>query len=288
MKSSLPEKMDVEKFQRRTYLQRKGINLSKPFQLDLIFPDTIGQRTGLRHIPNDYCRSSLFTVRNKSEPRRMFMHEKLFHYNETVTIIYTGIELRAADDEIVWLQILYYGRNVPFGEPFDFSIKNLVSDVNWCKNGHYYDKARECISRLKANEILALSSKAYGKSGAISLIQNYTVVNDAEGKPTHYRVFIDPKLIILFAGNTFTSHSWESYRGLSPVARRLADYIESHKHPYPLALERFRGMCDSRDTSLTSWRQTVGKACKELVDAKIVVAAQVSSDQIFVYAFSTK
>jgi len=282
MKSSQPEGIDVEKFQRRTYLQRKGISITKPFQLDLIFPETIGQRTDLRHIPNDYCRSSLFTVRNKSEPRRMFMHEKLFHYNETVTIIYTGIELRAADDEIIWLQILYYGRNVPFGEPFEFSIKDLVRDVNWCKNGHYYDKARECISRLKANEILALSSKAYGKSGAISLIQNYTVVNDAEGKPTHYRVFIDPKLIILFAGNTFTSHSWESYRDLSPVARRLADHIESHKHPYPLTLERFRGMCDSKDTSLTSWRQTVGKACKELVDARIVATAEVSSDQIFV------
>jgi len=210
------------------------------------------------------------------------MREKLFHYSETVSIIYTGHELRAEDDEIVWLQILYYGKNVPFGEPFEFSIKDLVRDVNWSKNGRYYDKARECISRLKANEILALSPKAYGKSGAISLIQNYTVVNDAEGKPTQYRVFIDPKLIILFAGNTFTSHSWESYRDLSPVARRLADYIESHKNPYPLALERFRQMCKSKDSSLTSWRQTVRKACTELVDAGIVADADVSrSDQIY-------
>jgi len=283
METTLPEKknIDIDKIQRRAFLHGKGITFSKPFQLDLIFPETVGQRTDLRHIPNDYCRSSLFTVRNKREPRRMLMHEKLFHYSETVSIIYTGIELRAEDDEIVWLQILYYGKNVPFGEPFDFSIKDLVRDVNWSKNGRYYDKARECISRLKANEILALSPKAYGKSGAISLIQNYTVVNDAEGKPTQYRVFIDPKLIILFAGNTFTSHTWESYRDLSPVARRLADYIESHKHPHPLALERFRKICNSKDASLTSWRQTVGKACAELVDAKIVVVAGVSKrDQI--------
>jgi len=284
MKSSL----DVDEFHRRTFLQRKGINQSKPFQLDLIFPETIGQRTDLRHIPNDYCRSSLFTVRNKREPRKTLMHKKLFHYNETVTIIYSGFELRAEDDEIIWLQILYYGKDVPLGESFDFSIKNLVRDLNWSKNGHYYDKARQCISRLKANEILASSQKAYGKSEAVSLIQNYTVINDQEGNPTHYRVSIDPNLIVLFAGNTFTSHKWELYRDLSPVSRRLADYIESHKHPYPLALEKFREMCDSKDTSLTSWRQTVGKACKELVDAKIVATAEVSSDQIFVSAFSRK
>ena len=96
------------------------------------------------------------------------MHEKLFHYNEFVSILYTGIELRAEDDEIVWLQILNYGQTVPLGEPFEFGIKDLVRDVNWSKNGRNYDRARECISRLKANEVLALNTKAYGKSGAVS------------------------------------------------------------------------------------------------------------------------
>lgn len=271
----------VEKLQRHAYLNSKGIKPNeKQFQLDLLFPETIGEREDLRHIPNDYARSSIFTARNKREPRKTLMHEKLFHYNEHVSILYTGIELRAEDDEIVWLQILNYGQRVPLGEPFEFSVKDLVSDVGWHKNGRYYDKARECISRLKANEVLALNSKAYGKSGAISLIQNYSAVNDAEGKPTHYRVWIDPNLIVLFAGNTFTSHSWEVYRDLSPVARRLADYIESHKHPYPLALEKFRKMCGSTDSSATSWRQTVRKACAEVQEAKIAATAHLSKDDL--------
>ena len=87
---------------------------------------------------------------------------------------------------------------------------------------------------------------------------------DADGKPTQFRVWIDPNLILLFAGNTFTSHAWEIYRDLSPVARRLADYIESHKHPYSLGIEKFRQMCGSADTSATSWRQTVKRACVEV------------------------
>lgn len=268
----------LDKLQRSAYLNSKGIRPNSQFQLDLIFPDTIGEREDLRHIPNDYARSSIFTARNKTVPRRTFMHEPLFHYNEHVSILYTGIELRAADDEIVWLQILNYGQRVALGEPFEFSVQDLVADIGWHKNGRYYDKARECISRLKANEVLALNTKAYGKSGAISLIQNYTAVNDKNGKPTHYRVWIDPNLIVLFAGNTFTSHRWEVYRNLSPVARRLADYIESHKHPFPLALDKFRDMCGSIDCTASSWRQTVKKACAEVQEAKIAKLAFLSDD----------
>ena len=271
----------LDKMQRSAYLNSKGIKPNSQFQLDLIFPGTIGEREDLRHIPDDYARSSSFTARNKREPRRTLMHEKLFHYNVHVSILYTGIELRAEDDEIVWLQILKYGEGVPLGEPFEFSVKDLVRDVDWSKNGRNYARARECISRLKANEVLALNSKAYGKSGAISLIQNYTAINDSEGKAAQYRVWIDPNLIVLFAGNTFTSHSWEVYRNLSPVARRLADYIESHKHPYPLTLEKFQQMCGSSDCNPRSWRQTVKKACAEVQEAKIAAFVKLDgSDQI--------
>ena len=268
----------VNHAQRNAYLHSKNLKPSGQFQLDLIFPETIGNRDDLRHIPNDYARSSLFTARNKRMPRDSLMKKKLFHYNEHISILYTGIELRAEDDELVWLQILSYGQSVAFGQPFEFSIKDLVRDVDWSKNGRNYDRARECITRLKANEVLALNSKAYGKSGAISLIQNYTSVNDLEGKATQYRVWIDPNLIVLFAGNTFTSHSWEIYRKLSPVARRLADYIESHKHPFPLTLAKFRQICGSSDANTTSWRQTVKRACKEVVKVKIADAARLNKD----------
>jgi hypothetical protein len=258
----------LEKLQRKAYLTGKGINPNQPFQLDLLFAGALHDNA--RFIPNDYARSSLFTARNKREPRRTLQHERLFHLHESVSILFTGIELRAEDDEIIWLQILHYAKNVPLGDPFEFTIRQLVTDVGWSRNGRYYGKARECISRLKANEVMVFNEKAYGKSGAISLIDKYTLVNDMEGRPTHYLGWIHPNLIVLFAGNTFTNHAWEIYRDLSPVARRLADYIESHKHPYPLTLERLRHMCGSNDSTLTSWRQTVRKACMEIERKQIV------------------
>ncbi|WP_082848063.1 plasmid replication initiator TrfA [Delftia sp. GW456-R20] len=271
----------AENLQRSAWLRRKGVDPNGQHQLDLLFPEQL-QRTDLRHIPNDYARSSLFTARNKRTPRENLLHKTLFHYSQSVQILYTGPELRAEDDEVIWLQILNYGKNVPFGEPFDFSVKDLVKDVSWSKNGRYYDKARECISRLKANEVLALSTKAYGRSGSISLIQNYTAINDVEGKPTQYRVWLDPGLVCLFAGNTFTSHIWEIYRDLSPVGRRLADHIASHQQPFPLTLVTFQGMCGSTDLKMFSWRQTVKRACTELMNAGLAKSIILKDDFISV------
>ena len=278
------EKMEdiLDRIKTKQYLHSKGLktNEKEQFQLDFVFP-AIKNRYDLRHIPNDYARSSLFTIKSKREPRKTLLREKLFHYNADIEILYTGAELRAEDDELIWLQILSYGQSVALGEPFEFNIKDLVLDVKWKKNGRNYDRARECISRLKATEILALNSKAYGKSGSISLIQNYTAVNCTKGKATQYRVSIQPNLIVLFAGNTFTSHTWNIYRELSPVARRLTDYIESHKCPFPLALEKFHKMCGSSNVKKTSWKQSIKNACSEILEAKIVIAAMLDKkDQI--------
>lgn len=66
----------IERSRRNAFLSSKGIKPNAPFQLDLLFPDTIGVRDDLRHIPNDYARSSLFTARNKRAPRRTLLREK--------------------------------------------------------------------------------------------------------------------------------------------------------------------------------------------------------------------
>jgi hypothetical protein len=268
----------IDKMRRHAYLKSTGIKPNEPFQLDLIFPKSIGRLSNARHIPNDYARSSLFTARNKSEPRKTLVRKKLFHYNENISILYTGIELRAEDDEIVWMQILNYGQGLPLGNTFEFTVKDLVRDVGWAKNGRNYERVRDCISRLRANEVLVLNSKAFGKSGSISLIREYTSVNDSDGNQSRYKVWIDPNMMVMFAGHTFTSHSWEKYRALSPVARRLADYIESHKHPYPLAIDKFREMCGSTNSCIRGWRRTVKNACMEVQEAKIASVVTVTKD----------
>lgn len=270
----------LEKIRRKVYLNSKGINPNRAMQLDLVFPVLAGNDQ--RFIPNDYARLCLFTARNKRVPRRVIQHEQLFHLHDSIQAFFTGIELRAEDDELAWLQILYYAKSVPLGESFEFSIRQLCNDLDWPLNGTYYDKARQCISRLKASEVMVINQKAYGNGGAVSLIRDYVFTNDDGCKPTHYKMWIHRDMILFFAGNTFTNHNWTVYRKLAPVARRLADYIESNKHPYPLQIEKFRQVCGSSDTQLKSWRETVKKACKEVEEGKIAPRVWVERDVIHV------
>jgi TrfA protein len=260
---------------RKIYLRSKNINPSEPYQLDFLFSEDLANKK--RHLPNDFARSTLFTAVSKTTPRRSFLREKLFHYNDHIEILYTGTELRAEDDELVWLQIINYGQNVELGLPFEFSISQMLEDLDWTPSGANYRRIRECLSRLKANEIYVSNSQSFGVSGSLSLIENYTAANDESANPTKYKVWIDKRMVLLFAGNTFSSHNWDKYRALSPIARRLADYIASHRSPYPLSLARFREMCGSTDSSVYSFKQSTKKACALLQDVGIVTAADVDS-----------
>ena len=264
---------------RRMYLLGKGINPSKPQQLDLLFPSLIGEREDLRHIPNDYARSALFSVKKKGAKREALVRKQLFHFSKDVEIIFTGIELSAADDELVWQQIINYGSHTNFGEPFIFNLSQLVKDIGISKGGKAYQQVRECISRLKASEVLIKNNKVRGKSVGLSLIESYETINDDKGKPEQYRVWINPLMVALFAGDTFTSHSWQIYRKLSPTARKLADYVCSHRTPNPLSLEKFRLLCVSAATP-QSWKKQVDRVVKELEGYPTILNIFVSNGHI--------
>ncbi len=261
----------VEDLRRAAFLRARGIDPNGPFQLDLWPAD-------MRAMPNDYARSALFTVRNKREPRAPMVGTKIFHIEKAVRITYTGIELRADDDELVWQQILHYARDYPLGEPVEFNLHQLLKDMGWSINARNYDKARNSISRLKASEV-KVENERIGRGIGISLIQHYEFEGDGE-RGSRYRIWIHKDLIILFAGNTYTRVAWNGYRDLTPIARRLYDYVASHKQPFPLRLEVFHKACASSCQPGFAWTQMVRKACKELVAAKLVKAAWVEDGAV--------
>ena len=97
----------INKMQRTAYLRAKGINTGPTNTTWLDLPRHLGQTRW----PTIYTQLTTpdhlyVTARNKSQPRKVLMHEKLFHLHENVALLNTGIELRAEDDEIIWLQIL--------------------------------------------------------------------------------------------------------------------------------------------------------------------------------------
>ncbi|ECZ2944958.1 transcriptional regulator [Salmonella enterica] len=248
----------------------------KDMQLTLFdiapWPDT------MRAMPNDTARSALFTTRNKKTPREALQNKVIFHVNKDVRITYTGLELRADDDELVWQQVLEYAKRTPIGEPITFTFYELCQDLGWSINGRYYTKAEECLSRLQATA-MAFTSDRIGHLESVSLLHRFRVL-DRGKKTSRCQVLIDEEIVVLFAGEHYTKFIWEKYRKLSPTARRMFDYFSTHREPYPLKLETFRLMCGSDSTRVKKWREQVGEACQELHESGLVETAWVHEDLV--------
>lgn len=227
----------------------------------------------MRALPNDYARSALFTVRNKRQPREALQQHPIYHVNKDVSITYTGIELRADDDELIWQQVLEYSKRTPIGDVITFTFYELCNDVGWSINGRYYKKAEECLTRLQASAIQFYSPRV-GRLNSISLIDKFHVL-DRGKRTSRCQVKIDGDMVMLFAGDHYTKFIWDKYRKLSPTCRRLFDYFASHKEPYPLKLETFRLMCGSNSTRPKKWREQVSSACNELEDSGLIASAWV-------------
>lgn len=256
-------------------IKKKGLNKDESTQLSLLYEDSFV--SNLRNLPNDFARSALFTARNNRSPRTTFKREVLFHYNKDITFVYTGVELRADTDELLFMQLIHYASKVPLGQSFPVKISELLRDLCWPDNKQSYERVRDCITRMKATELLVKNDKAYGISGAFSLIGKYKVTNGSDGNPTAYLFSLDPEIILFFAGGTYTSYNWDVYKKYSPVARRLSDYMRGHKRPYPLAPETFMKMCGCNSRK-SDWKITVTNACREILDGGCVKKIGFDSD----------
>ena len=232
----------------------------------------------MRALPNDYARSALFTVRNKRVPRAALQGEPIYSIGNDVNITYTGVELRAEDDELVWQQVMEYSKRSPIGDPIDFTFYELCKDLGWSINGRYYKKAEECLSRLQASA-MQFESKRVGRLESLSLISRFRVL-DRGKRTSRCQVMIDEEMVVLFAGDYYSRFIWDKYRKLSPTARRMFDYFASHKEPFPLKLETFRLMCGSESTRAKRWREQVWVACEELKESGLVADAWVSADSL--------
>ena len=232
----------------------------------------------VRAMPNDICRSAIFTVRNCRVPRSSIQNKPIFVVGDGM-ITYTGIELRAEDDELVWQQFLDIGKEHLIGMWFSFTPYQICVALGWPTNGAYYRKVHDCLLRLKATAI-AVENKAAGKGKAISMVAGYDWDVNEKGKRTNCRLQISPGMEKLFAGRQYTHLEWIAYRDLIPTARRLYDYAASHSRPYPLKLATVRMMCDSDSMVLKRWRQQVKEACTILTAAGLVKRAYVSENDL--------
>ncbi len=288
---------DAELNQPNIFLQKHGIDIKQPLSLSDVTKTKPSLRLIWRFIPNDLARSCLFFVKKKGIQRATFTRQKIFHLSNCITIYYTGQELRADDDELVWLSLVHYCFDAPVGEAVEVDIRTLLKDIGWATNGENYKRLRDIISRLKATDVCIHNRQTYGNlpkrkerrpvGKGVSLISNYTFYENDKTEPTKLLVEIDKDLIFLFAGELFTYLPWDEYQKLTPTSRRLCDYALSHKNPAPLSVQDFLLMCgaDAANSPIKSQNVITRRACNELVKKGIVKSTEVKNGFIHIQRF---
>lgn len=232
-----------------------------------------------RAIPNDLARSALFTTRGRAVAREVCNRKPIFSINKDSVMTYTGIELRAEDDELVWVQVLEYAKKIPINSPVRFTFYQMCKDLDWSAGSRSYKRIEDSLTRLQATAI-QFTSKRVARLESLSMVERFSVVNRGHARNAFCEIQIAKEMVILFGGSYYTTLIWDKYKKLSPTARRLYDYIGSHQTPYPIKLETFKGLCGSQTKELWKLRQQIRKACNELVDAGMVSKAWVEKDLI--------
>ena len=217
-----------------------------------------------RRMPNELIRSSLFTARGKKVQRSFFSEYVELYVYGNATIQYRGDELRALDDEPVWLQICHLFRQVNISTDYvEFTTADLLSELGWAKNGAYYKKLSECIDRLDSTmvKLTTIRNKVEYKH-TFSLIRKHKKID--KGAKARWRVYLEPEVINLFKGVHYTKIEWENWKKLKPIAKRLDGWIRSHKNPIPVSLDAIRGFLGSDNKNNDSLKQKINEAMKEI------------------------
>ena len=120
-----------------------------------------------RGVPNPMIRSGLFGT--KTVASRKLVKDKEIASLSNFSIVYKGEEL-LQDDLSVWLALLHRASRQAIGDTLFFTAYELLKDLGWRMHSESYERLKQSISRLKANE-LKIQVKS-GKSGyAGSLIR---------------------------------------------------------------------------------------------------------------------
>lgn len=228
-----------------------------------------------RRAPNEVVRSALFTARDKRAERRIYPERTVIFSLGDSEVRYKGTELRALDDEAVWLQLLHYCREVKEhtpGEGFrvEFSSSKILRDLGWPLTKVYYEKLRNCIERMEEG-VLALKSTRLRRTLTCKLIRKTDRAEGSAGQFT-WIVWLEPEMLQLFDGVHYTKLAWDTYQsyGQNVIARRLDGWIRSHRAPLPVKIADLQRMMGS-DSALRTFRQSIREAAELVKKAKVII-----------------
>lgn len=217
-----------------------------------------------RGVPNPMIRSGLFST--KVSKTREFIKDQTVASLSNFSIVYKGEELRQ-DDLSVWMALLNMASAQAIGDAIFFSGYQLVKDLGWTMHSDSYRRAKESISRLKANELkIQVNTGTASYSG--SLIREYAWAALGPDGNERWMVRFEPRIADLFRDDSVTFIAWQQRCAIgakSPLALWLHSYYTSHKEPFPHSIAKLHELCKSEQKEMRLFKRRLIVALDKLV-----------------------
>lgn len=234
-----------------------------------------------RGVPNPMIRSGLFGT--KSGTHRLFVKGDKIASLSNFTIHYKGEEL-LQDDLSVWMALINMAREKRIGDAIFFSGYELVKDLGWRMHSESYTRAKESISRLKANELkIQVKTESAGYAG--SLIREYAWSAPTPEGGTAWMVRFEPMIAELFRDEMVTFVEWEQRKMIGPrdkLSLWLHAFYMSHREPLPISIQKLHELCKSEEKHIKSFKARIRNSLEKLVKVGLLSSYQIVNDTVHV------
>ncbi len=211
---------------------------------------------------NLLSRTSLFAPVNRVH--REMLHQKKMHSPENTTVIYTGEQLNASDQDVL-LTLLH---QIKGHAPSTFMAHTIPQWLKLCgrkgRGKDAYDWFRTTVNRLQANHLYI---KGYGFEAGFSLISEYLREESTD------RLMIklaDCTVAMFHSGCTYINLD-RRYNLKSEMAKCLQCFICSHaKGDYVIELEDLQLLLNNK-SRVNDFRKRLVNALQELEDANEII-----------------
>jgi hypothetical protein len=239
----------------------------------------------VRGIPNEIVCSALFNARNRKLVRLQLKNKEIAIIGSSSRITYTGEELRQSD-ESVWLQLLHLAKDIPIGQPVEFTAYSMVQALRDTKskpNKMHILRLRQSLERMQACS-LSVYSKRLGRGVSLSMIPKFEWEDMEMGtRLPKWRVFIAPELVELFGGLHFTHLQWKQRLALpTGIATWLHGYLAAHRKPFPVKVSTLQMGCGCVTDSPRKFKQLVAAALAELLKVGFLKHGEIQGELVHV------
>lgn len=236
-----------------------------------VIPFPIQWGNDVRAMPDICLRSALFGVIKPG--RRRYLKDELLAAQDGYEVRYTGERLDQADSDL-FQQILHSAQQYPLGARVPIRLYSVLKAIGRCTGKSDYQWANSSLIRQRANAVMLKHGKRLYCGGLL----DEWMVDEATGEAW---ARLNPTISQFFQRDCYTLIDFQRRLSIqSQLGRWLHDYYSTHAKPYPVKVATLRALCGSEAGELRKFRQELRKALSELVQASLLTAWEIDTDDL--------